>query len=124
MEFILFLAAIILCYILFPIFLCYVILKSIFKWDIRILKIWFYRTSYSVDQTGNVIGNNLMNDILIKKGGYQFGNPDETISSVIGKNYRDDTLTVLGKSIRFILDSLDYNHCLNSIDNEETNTRK
>ncbi|MCF6349253.1 MAG: hypothetical protein L3J20_13320 [Flavobacteriaceae bacterium] len=42
----------------------------------------------SIDQMGNVAMQDLFNDIFTIKNGYQFGNEDETISSVLGKNER------------------------------------
>ena len=66
----------------------------------------------------------LFNDILIKIGGYKFGNRQETISSVLGKNQRSNTLTRAGRILRFILDFIDKDHCLNSINDELSNTTK
>lgn len=70
------------------------------------------------DQYGNGLGKYLFNFLFIKKAGYRFGNIDETISSVIGKNKRDKTLTKFGKSLDFVLDKLDKNHSIKSIDNK------
>ena len=53
---------------------------------------------------------------LKSKKGYEFGKRKETISSVLGKNQRDKTLTFTGKAIAFILDKIDKNHCQKSID--------
>ena len=83
-----------------------------------------FLTAVAIDQMGNVLGAPFFNDTFIKKGGYNFGNPDETISSVIGKNYRDNTLTWVGSIFRWLLDTIDTNHSLNSIEEDETNTRK
>jgi hypothetical protein len=58
----------------------------------------------------------LLNLLWIKKNGYQFGNPDETVSSVIGKNLKNESLSSFGKVISNILDKIDPNHSLNSID--------
>lgn len=68
----------------------------------------------------------LWNDYLIIKGGYEIGELDETISSALGKNQYDNTLSKKGKgklSKRFygeglvkILDKLDPEHCVKSID--------
>jgi len=69
-----------------------------------------------VDQLGNVIMQHLLNLLLVKKGGYKFGNRDETISSALGKNKQKNMLTGFGKSIDKILDIIDANHSLNSID--------
>ena len=41
----------------------------------------------------------------------------ETISSALGKNQRDKTLSKKGKLLVKILDFLDENHCENSINN-------
>lgn len=61
---------------------------------------------------------------LLEMGGYKFGNPKETISSVIGKNQRDNTLSIAGMILRVMLDKIDKNHCLKSINNDATNTKK
>ena len=44
-----------------------------------------------------------------------FGDERETISSVLGKNERDGTLTNAGRMLCWILNVLDKNHCKNSI---------
>ena len=93
LELLLLIVAITLLYILLPIVAIYVILKTIFKERPRTLKVWFYRTAMSIDRFANVNAAELFNDIFIKKGGYKFGHPDETISSVIGKNQQNKTLT-------------------------------
>lgn len=40
----------------------------------------------------------------------------ETISGVLGKNERDNTLSKTGKILVWILNKLDKNHCFKSID--------
>jgi hypothetical protein len=77
----------------------------------------FLSIAMSIDGSGNVVCKDLFNLILIKKGGYEFGKRKETISSVLGKNQRDKTLTDTGKCLVFILDKIDKDHCLKSIDN-------
>lgn len=57
----------------------------------------------------------LDNDQLMITHPYKFGNVNETISSALGKNQRDGTLSKFGKAICFILDKIDSNHCQNSI---------
>lgn len=74
------------------------------------------KIAISVDQLGNVIMQHLLNLLWVKKGGYMFGNRDETISSALGKNKQINTLTGFGKLIDKILDIIDANHSLNSID--------
>ena len=65
---------------------------------------------------GNVVLQHLLNLLWIKKEGYKFGNRDETISSVLGKNKQLNMLTGFGKGIDKSLDFIDPNHSLNSID--------
>lgn len=74
------------------------------------------KIAISVDQLGNVIMQHLLNLLWVKKEGYKFGNRDETISSALGKNKQNNTLTGFGKAIDNILDIIDANHSLNSID--------
>lgn len=69
------------------------------------------------DQYGNALGKYLFNQILITSWSQNyFGNIDETISSVIGKNKRDGTLTKTGKVLDKILNAIDPNHSIRSID--------
>lgn len=68
------------------------------------------------DQYGNGLCRYLFNQVLITGGGYKFGCVDETISSVIGKNKQIGTLTRLGRWVDAILDSIDENHSIKSID--------
>lgn len=68
------------------------------------------------DQYANGLMSVVFNTIMIKEGGYCFGNIDETISSVIGKNYKTSTLTFFGKGIYVILDKIDYLHSIKAID--------
>ena len=62
-----------------------------------------------------------MNDLLIKKNGYLFGNGLETISSALGKNQQRNTLTKFGKLIASTLNKIDKDHCIKSIDNTVNN---
>ena len=70
----------------------------------------------SIDILGNVVCSALFNQVLINKNGYKFGNRKETISSVIGKKKRAGTLSKTGLFLSSILDFLDKNHSLDSID--------
>lgn len=76
---------------------------------------YFFECAYAVDILGNVLGQHIWNFIFIKKYGYQFGRRGETMSSVLGKNQRDNTLTEIGTILVFILDLFQKNHCLISI---------
>jgi len=90
----------------------------------KFLKLWAGKTARSIDVLFNVIGADVMNDLFIKKGGYNFGNQKETISSVIGKNDRINKLTIGGRTLRFILDRIEKDHCKLSIKEDLTNTSK
>ena len=92
--------------------------KRRWKFSFKRLDQQFLSIATSIDASGNVVCKDLFNLILKQKNGYEFGNRKETISSVLGKNQRDNTLTGLGKSVAFVLDKIDPNHCLKSIDNK------
>lgn len=82
---------------------------------------YFLSTASSIDRWGNREFRTLWNLVLINKySNNHFGSIEETISSVLGKNQRHKTLTLLGKILVFILDKLDKDHCKESInDNVE-----
>lgn len=80
---------------------------------------YHFKLAISKDQYGNVLGQYLFNIVLIKRGGYDFGSPDETISSVIGKNKRAGSLTNSGKALDMMLDFFDENHSINSIEDDK-----
>lgn len=90
--------------------------KRRWKFSFKRLDEQFLSIATSVDASGNVVCKDLFNLLLIKKGGYEFGKRKETISSVLGKNQRDNTLTSVGKGVAFVLDKIDTDHCIKSID--------
>lgn len=78
---------------------------------------YFKRLAISLDQFGNVACGGLFNVTLIKRGSEnKFGNPDETVSSVIGKNKVENSLSLAGKVLDWVLDRLDKNHSIKSIE--------
>lgn len=98
------------------------------------LREYWMALAISIDQKGNVIMQELFNDLLIKDRKNftrepamreyivfktRFGNPDETISSVLGKNKRNGTLTTTGKVLDWILETIDPNHSIKSIEEDE-----
>jgi hypothetical protein len=91
-------------------------LQQLFAKGLKGIGEYALKIAISIDQLGNVIMQHLLNLIWIKRGGYKFGNRDETISSALGKNKQLDTLTSFGKAIDKLLDFIDPNHSLNSID--------
>ena len=76
---------------------------------------YFKETAIDIDKFGNRNFRTFLNATMKIKGGYMFGNVNETISSALGKNQRAGTLTKFGKVICKILDTIDKNHCEKSI---------
>jgi hypothetical protein len=88
----------------------------LWKYRIKLSTIngFFHETAIDIDRFGNRNFRTLLN-MTLQSNGYQFGNINETISSALGKNKRDNTLTKIGLILCYILDSIDENHCINSI---------
>lgn len=107
-------ASLILASILLPIGFVIAIIYSIFKGH---GEDFLYRVAISIDQLGNTVCAQLFDWALIKNAHNKFGNEDETISSVLGKNKRDGTLTGAGKCLCALLDAIQMNHVENAIDN-------
>ena len=78
-------------------------------------KSYFRDTALNLDKFGNREFRALFNKALRKKEGVAFGDPEETISSVLGKNEEKGTLTMIGSIVATVLNNLDKNHCKNSI---------
>ena len=76
---------------------------------------YFKSSAVNLDRFGNSEFRTLFNLTLKKKGGYEFGNMEETISSALGKNQRDETLTKIGRALVWILDKIEKEHCKKSI---------
>ena len=77
---------------------------------------YFLDTAINIDKFGNREFRFSLNKYLITENSpFKFGNIDETISSVLGKNQRFGHLTKFGKVIYKILDTIDKNHCEKSI---------
>lgn len=111
----LFLVAVLLVVALTPLALLVKLLRVVitmsFDWS------WFMRLALSFDQLGNVLGDDLFNWVLIKKeSSSRFGDEDETISSVLGKNFLSGTLTILGERLRRLLYQFDKNHSVDAIE--------
>lgn len=88
------------------------------------VKGYFRGTALSLDIWANKEFRTLWNTQLRIASGYKFGRENETISSALGKNQRDKTLTNCGKILVAILDFLDENHCIKSIKVFEHNTER
>ena len=114
MNFILVILAKLLYLAVEPINFFYVILaKKKFTW--KRLDGYFREEAVAIDRFGNSQYRSLFNAWFVAEGGYQHGNINETISSVLGKNQRDEKLTKVGKVLVYILNCIDKNHCLKSI---------
>lgn len=111
-----FLISIILILITAPLGFIYGLFYSLFKKGFSGLGEYFLKIAISIDQLGNVVMQYLLNLLWIKKEGYKFGNRDETISSALGRNKKLGLLTGFGKFIDAVLDTIEREHSLNSID--------
>jgi hypothetical protein len=117
---ILFIVAVIMLWILSPIFIIYAIIRKIF--NLKKLGEYFHNVAFSIDQLGNTMGAPIMNDFLLKKESPKlYGNPDETISHVTGVNYKAQTLTDFGYFVAHTLDALDPNHVTKAANNDQRN---
>jgi hypothetical protein len=77
---------------------------------------YFKDSAINIDKFGNREFRAGLNATLIHENSpFEFGNINETISSVLGKNQRFGHLTKFGKIICLILDTIDKNHCEKSI---------
>jgi hypothetical protein len=80
---------------------------------------YLYKVALGIDQLGNVVCARLFNFFLIDITGHKFGNEDETISSVLGKNKRANTLTLFGMLLDMLLELIDKNHNIEAIEEDE-----
>jgi hypothetical protein len=113
---ILFITALLLTLILYPIGFTYSVILTLFKSGFKALDRYLFNCAIATDQHANTYLAKLFNDIMIKPNGHKFGNPDETISSVLGKNLQKNNLSFIGKCLNFILDQIDSNHSIKSIE--------
>jgi hypothetical protein len=92
-----------------PILIVWGLIRSIQKKEFLT---YSHELAIAIDRFGNCLGKYTWNDLL----GNDFGNSKETISSRLGKNKIFETLKKCGKFVAKILDKLDINHCIKSID--------
>lgn len=71
---------------------------------------YFGKVAYSFDQFMNVLLYPLLN-LFLSDGSYLFGHPDETISSVLGKNVKMGKCRGCYLICRLFLHPIDKNHC-------------
>jgi len=77
---------------------------------------YFKSSAVNLDKFGNREFRTLFNKMLINDKGHRFGDIEETISSVLGKNQLTCTLTKCGLVLVWILDKIENDHALKSID--------
>lgn len=74
-----------------------------------------YKSAMNIDIFANSEFKTLFNrNFLTPQSKHHFGHREETISSVLGKNYRDKTLSKKGEKLRKLVDGVDKsvpNHC-------------
>lgn len=75
-----------------------------------------FKTALLYDHFANVWMKEILNDVLVKNGGHLYGDEDDTISDITGRNERDNYLTPFGVKFTRFLDILGKNHSLESID--------
>lgn len=119
MGFLLYILAILLGCILLPIGFIYGFIKQIYKRQFfrsfKVLDAKFFKLATSIDRYGNICCAELLNATLIKNSIYLFGNGQETISSVLGRNLEDGKLTTTGYYLHKLLCWLHKDHCTKSI---------
>jgi 8-oxo-dGTP diphosphatase len=116
----LFLTSKILMVILYPTGFSYSFITHWVRFGWKATDKYMFKCALIDDIHGNTYLAKLFNDTLIKsKEGviaYKFGNPRETISSVLGKNKQLGTLTGLGKLLDKILHLFDSDHSIKSVE--------
>lgn len=75
----------------------------------------FHSVAVGLDQIGNAVCRDMLNRLLIEKEGYKFWKVQETISSVLGKNQKNKSLTLLWTLLVAVLDWIDPEHCRKAI---------
>jgi len=81
---------------------------------------YFKDLAISKDQYSNVAVQYMFNDWMLKKSSRtKFGNVDETISSVFGKNKKLGTLNNFGYFWGLFLNRLEEDHVENAIEEDE-----
>ena len=142
MGFLLFVISIVLSVILYSIAIPYTIIKYFlnfkFKTALKYIDNILFMIAYSIDKLGNVVLGPIMNDLILKRKYYissdinvldkeieleivnnqikvvRFGNPNQTISTVLGHNKNIGNIKQGWVFIPNVLDYFDPNHCLNA----------
>lgn len=111
----LFLVAVVLGVVFIPLGLLFSIIFRL-KYTINSSYAYFKVCAIAIDQAGNVFCSDLFNMMLINnKAKVKFGDPDRTISAVLGYGQYFNALTILGKWLVLLLDTIDPYHCYNAM---------
>lgn len=103
----------------------FVLVYSLFRYTtLKSFNQHWFKIAVSIDQFANVWCKHALNDFCIKRRGYMFGQEDETMSSVFGKNKDRGTLTYLGRRISRRLNKLEGSHVEKAIEQDELNDNK
>lgn len=120
MGLVLFLVSYILGFFLIPAGLVFGFFKQVrkntFRKALKDIDNKFKAMAISRDKYGNVVCAELFNATLIRKSKLLFGSHRQTISHVIGLNLRTGNLTGTGKAVNRLLDKLDKDHAIESIE--------
>ncbi|MCX8472873.1 MAG: hypothetical protein ORN85_04410 [Sediminibacterium sp.] len=114
-SFFLLIMSFLLFFITVPFGLVYAIFALIFRRSFKFFGNFVLKIAIVLDILGNVTMQFIFNDYLITKDGHKFGEINETISSVLGKNQLMGTLKKPGKTLIKFLEVIEEEHCLNSI---------
>ena len=107
---ILFIFSIIICVVVFPV-------AFVFSIFFNERTEYLFNICIGLDQLGNVVCRRLFDLILVNDD--YFGNPDETISSAIGRAKLAGDLTWLGRALDMFLNLFDKNHSIKSIEDDQ-----
>ena len=80
---------------------------------------YFVEIAASFDQLGNATFGGFFTWLFVRKDVttfYSFGDKDETISEVLGWNEKMNSLSKTGKTLVWLLNILDKNHCKRAMD--------
>ena len=116
-SFLLFLIAALLLITTAPIGFVFALVRQLVFRRVKMLSIYLLEVALVFDQAGNVVMQHFLNFVLLNKTNqtYLFGNKNETISSVIGKNSITGTLNKVGLLTDAFLNLIDNRHSLDSI---------
>lgn len=81
------------------------------------MKRWLWNVLIAVDQGANVVAGPLLN-LILRPQAARFGDPDETLSSVFGKNMKSGQCRGCLLICR-LLNWIDPAHCETSIEKDE-----